>query len=338
MTATIPFASDVQDAAFHPREHRVVAAAEISGAVSCDPVNCIKALDNNMLATGDDGGTVKLWDTRDRKLVAKYTANEDFISDFVWVSEHNTLLATSADGRLSVFDIRKKKPVKVSDFQDDELLSLTLVKNGQKAITGSENGVLSIYSWGDWGDCSDRIPGHPGSIEAIAKLSESKIATGCSDGHVRIVSIFPNKIISVLHDHPDDLPIERLRLSPDESFLISCSHEPVIRFWVPPGLEDNGSDNGSESADDESDTIDDDETSEELGQEERIDINATGSLRDGISNKRRAEWGELESNGDTDDRRKQKKEQQKPKPKAKEKKVQTRSGNSNQNAFFADLD
>jgi WD40 repeat protein len=58
----------------------------------------------------------------------EYKANEDFISDFAFMENQHHLLATSADGCLSVFDIRRKKPLKVSDNQADELLSVAIVK------------------------------------------------------------------------------------------------------------------------------------------------------------------------------------------------------------------
>jgi WD repeat-containing protein 55 len=82
----------------------------------------------HVIVSGDDSGTIKIWDTRQRKMIMKYSENEDFISDFSFDSEKNILLASSADGRLSVFDIRKKKPIKISDNQEDELLSVAILK------------------------------------------------------------------------------------------------------------------------------------------------------------------------------------------------------------------
>ncbi len=36
---------------------------------------------------------------------------------------------------------------------------MAAVKNGKKLVCGSQSGVLSIWSWGYWNDCSDRFPG-----------------------------------------------------------------------------------------------------------------------------------------------------------------------------------
>lgn len=51
------------------------------------------------------------------------------------------------------------------DDADDELLSVAVVKGGSKVVTGSQTGVLSLYSWGYFNDCSDRFPGTAPSLE-----------------------------------------------------------------------------------------------------------------------------------------------------------------------------
>ncbi len=128
------------------------------------------------------------------------------------------------------------------------------LQGAKKAVVGSEDGVLSLYSWDNWGDCTDRFPGHPGSIDTMVKYDESTVITGCSDGALRVINILPNKIVSVLADHAIDMPIERIRVSHDGSTLASCSHDARIYFW---NLEDVG--NGGRGC------LSDDDSGEEDG-------------------------------------------------------------------------
>ena len=44
---------------------------------------------------------------------------------------------------------------------DDELLSVVLLKGDKKVVTGTQSGVINLYSWGHMDDCSDRFPGAP---------------------------------------------------------------------------------------------------------------------------------------------------------------------------------
>ena len=93
------------------------------------------------------------------------------------------------------------------------------MKRGRKVVTASGEGILSLFSWDWFGDCNDRIVGHPGSVDAIVKFDEDTIITGCEDGLIRAVSVLPNKILAVLGDPIDvddeQFHIQRLSISHD---------------------------------------------------------------------------------------------------------------------------
>ncbi|CAG8789782.1 24392_t:CDS:2, partial [Gigaspora rosea] len=139
----------------------------------------------------------------------------------------------SGDGTLSIYDIRKPNLLAMSDNQDDELLSVTVVKNGRKVITGTQGGVINLFSWGEWGDSNDRFVGHPNSVDTIVKITEDLVCTGSSD---------------VIGDH-GDFPIECIRISFDNTFLASCSHDNVVKFWDIRYLYDDKTDDHNDETD-----------------------------------------------------------------------------------------
>lgn len=165
-------------------------------------------------------------------------------------------LSRSADGFLSVFDIRKSKIVAQSEQQDDELLSLVTVKNNKKVIVGSQDGILSLFTWGQWLDSTDRYPGHPQSVDTIVKIDEDTVATGSSDGLIRIVSILPNKLLGVIGDH-GEFPVECIRLDKDKRYLGSCSHDSTVKFWDVEDLFEEG-DNEEEEEEREKEVVEGD--------------------------------------------------------------------------------
>ncbi|KAG0031232.1 WD domain repeat-containing protein 55 [Podila clonocystis] len=227
------------------------------------PINSVKLLTENILATGDDGGVIKLWDVRTGSETMEYTEHDDFISDFDFDANSKTLVASSGQGTISIYDIRKPKMVAMSANQDDELLSICIVKDRRKVVVGSQEGVLNIYSWGDWGDCTDRFIGHPNSIDTICKIDEDTVATGSSDGIIRVIEILPNKFQGIVGEH-EDFPIEVIRLSHDKTYLASCSHDDTVRFWDVRYMtsereeEDDDSDEAKEASGDKSDDDDSD--------------------------------------------------------------------------------
>lgn len=234
------------------------AACRLEHAHGCG-VNTLECIDAAVLASGDDDGVIKLWDVRQREAIGTFETHGDFISDFTYSPDNNSLVASSGDGSISVYDLGTRKLIAQSeDDADDELLSVAVLKNGKKVVCGSQEGVVFIYSWGYFNDCSDRFPGHPNSIDALVKFDEDTIITGSSDGLIRILNILPNKMLGVVGEH-DEYPIECLALSGDKKLLASASHDNTIKLWdisylhdtddaedgaedVPEGAGDDGSD------------------------------------------------------------------------------------------------
>lgn len=206
-------------------------------------VHCLHQLTPNappgpLLVSGDDGGCIRLWDVRKKgRCVLSWNDHTDYISAFEHNEDGTMLLASSADCTLSAMDLRKamnpqtrKESARRSDDQEDELLSMTILKNGRKVVCGTQEGVLAVWSWGTWGDISDRFPGHPASIDALVKVDEDTVMTGSSDGLIRLVQLHPDKFLGVLGDH-GGYPIEQLRFNANRIFVGSVSHDNFIRLW-----------------------------------------------------------------------------------------------------------
>mmetsp|Transcript_29537 Transcript_29537/g.62663 ORF Transcript_29537/g.62663 Transcript_29537/m.62663 type:complete len:546 (-) Transcript_29537:67-1704(-) len=258
------------------------------------------------LVTGDDVGNIRLWDTSlcgtDQNSNSKdsnpfdnlmklptgciqhWKVNHDYITDFETNNDGSTLFASSADGTLSVFDLRfvnrkgtsrsvilpdidpkmAPKPKKSknkrptwethgytqSDNQEDELLSLVLLKKSTKLLCGTQEGILSLFSYNHWGDISDRFPGHPQSIDALLKVDEDTVLTGSSDGLVRAVQLLPNALLGVLGGH-DGFPVEGLGWSAGRKMVGSMSHDEYIRLWDASLLNEDDSDEEEEKAEEE---------------------------------------------------------------------------------------
>ena len=54
-----------------------------------------------------------------------------------------------------------------------------------KLVCGSGDGVLYLFNWGEWGNMSDRFPGHASAINCMVALSDDMVCTGSSDGKIR---------------------------------------------------------------------------------------------------------------------------------------------------------
>ncbi|XP_012460196.1 WD repeat-containing protein 55 [Gossypium raimondii] len=194
-------------------------------------INSLINLTESTVATGDDEGCIKVWDTRQRSCSGSINAHEDYISDMNFVSDSMKLLTTSGDGTLSVCNLRTYKVQTRSEFSEDELSSVVVMKNGRKVICGSQGGTLLLYSWGFFKDCSDRfVDLSPNSVEAMLKLDEDRLITGSENGLISLVGILPNRIIQPIAEH-SEYPVEGLAFSHDRRFLGSISHDQMLKLW-----------------------------------------------------------------------------------------------------------
>jgi len=171
-------------------------------------VNRVLHLENShVIATGDDDGVVKVWDLRlatsGKACVMELKDHEGTVTDMTYKESEKMLLTSANDGTLGVFDMRTSKLYAMSDSFGEDQTGVVLMKNGKKVVTSSSEGVINLFSWDWFGDCNDRIVGHPNSIDCIAKYDEDTIITGCEDGLVRAVSVLPNRILAIISDPLD---------------------------------------------------------------------------------------------------------------------------------------
>ena len=175
-----------------------------------ESINKISHIENDhVIATGDDDGTVKLWDLRQaqngkqQSCIMTFSEHEGSISDFAYNDDAKKLCSVANDGMLGVWDLRKSKLYAMSDSFEVDQNAVCLMKDGKKVVSAAGDGSINIFSWDWFGDCNDRIVGHPNSIECMVKYDESTVITGGEDGLLRAVSVLPNRIIAILGDPLD---------------------------------------------------------------------------------------------------------------------------------------
>ena len=138
--------------------------------------------------------------------------------------------------------------------------------------------------------------------------STSIIATGSSDGLVRLVQLFPTKVLGVVADH-GEFPVERIKMDMggDEGlhsrWLGSVSHDEVLRMT---DLGDALEDSDGEGDDKEKDERNDDDSDEEGETEVAVKETPVSGVRIGQVRKAEEEEEEVvepveEAAADSDD-------------------------------------
>ncbi|KAL5168922.1 WD repeat-containing protein 55 [Glycine soja] len=107
-----------------------------------------------------------------------------------------------------------------SEFSEDELLSVVLMKNGRKVVCGSQTGIILLYSWGCFKDCSDQFTDlSSNSIDAMLKLNEDRIITGSENRIINLFLLAFNLTGSVSFSH-------------DRKFLGSIAYDQMLKALI----------------------------------------------------------------------------------------------------------
>ncbi|XP_069544358.1 WD repeat-containing protein 55 [Brachyistius frenatus] len=199
------------------------------------PINSLLLVDENILATGDDGGTLKVWDMRKGTAIMDLKHHEDYISDITVDNAKRILLTASGDGTMGVFNIKRRRFELLSEYQSGDLTSVALMKRGKKVVCGSSEGTVYIFNWNGFGATSDRFAIKAESVDCIVPVTDSIMCTAGMDGYIRAVNLLPNRVIGCIGQHVGE-PIEELVRSRDSRFLVSCAHDQLIKFWDISGL------------------------------------------------------------------------------------------------------
>lgn len=163
-----------------------------------------------------------------------FMEHEGSITDFEFHAQGKKLLSVANDGMMGVWDLRKSKLYAMSDSFEVDLNAVCMVKEDKKVLTATAEGVINIFSWDWFGDCNDRITGHPNSIECMVKYDENTVITGGEDGLIRAVSVLPNRVLAILGDPLDTeeeiFHISNVTLSHCKTLLATSSLDDIVKI------------------------------------------------------------------------------------------------------------
>lgn len=195
------------------------------------PIYSLLCMDANIWASGDDDGVVKVWDKRRsvQKPVAEFKEMDEFVSSMITDSGSRLLVCTSGEGTLTAFNTRRKKMEGQSEVYPSEMNCAGLIRQETKVIAGLGNGNMYIFDWKAFGYHSDAFGDHPSAINCMLPIMDNIVITGCDDGKIRAISLFPHRFLGVVGHHK--FPIERLDISTCGHYIASTSHDGRVRFW-----------------------------------------------------------------------------------------------------------
>lgn len=201
-----------------------------------EAVNKLHVIDENLFCTGDDGGTVKLWDIRTKDAVFALKEVEDFVSQMLTNESKKLLLVTSGDGYLTTINIGSRKLFVQSEPYEEELHCMGTFRGNSKLVVGTSKGRLYTFNWGQFGYHCDMYPGINTPISEMIPITDRICCVAGEEGIIRACHIAPFRNLGIVGQH--NMPIESLDVSNCGELIASSSHNNDVRFWNVKYFED----------------------------------------------------------------------------------------------------
>ena len=84
---------------------------------------------------------------------------------------------------------------------------------------------IQLFSKNQYGLHSDQFPGHPDGVNCIVPVTDNVVMTGCEDGNIRAVHLYPHRFLGVVGHHEQEFPVERLDVNTSGEIIASISHD-----------------------------------------------------------------------------------------------------------------
>uniref|UniRef100_A0A1L8DNA2 WD repeat-containing protein 55 homolog n=1 Tax=Nyssomyia neivai TaxID=330878 RepID=A0A1L8DNA2_9DIPT len=194
-------------------------------------IYCLRPINENLIATGDDDGHLKVWDTRTQEKAPLFSLHEvdDYISSIHSNDAKKILLMTSGDGYLTSINVGARKMYVQSEQYEEELTCMSLYRNDSKLVVGTSKGRMYSFNWGEFGYHCDVFNGPKTSINAMLPITQRMGVLGCEDGLLRAVNTVPGRSLGTVGQH--NMAVETMDISNTGEFIASSSHDNDIRFW-----------------------------------------------------------------------------------------------------------
>lgn len=196
-----------------------------------EPIYTITVVDENLIASGDDDGTVRLWDSRVKGNDPIFSLKEveDYISCIITNNQKRMLVCTSGDGYVTTLNIGSKKMFVQSEPYEEELTCAGIYRNESKVVVASSKGNFYTFNWGEFGYHNDAFSGPSSPISLMIPITERIAITAGEEGIVRAMHLVPGRILGIVGQH--SLAVEAMDICNSGEFIASSSHDNDIRFW-----------------------------------------------------------------------------------------------------------
>eukprot|EP00834_Sanchytrium_tribonematis_P005880 NODE_389_length_8228_cov_1.280600.p1 type:complete len:809 gc:universal NODE_389_length_8228_cov_1.280600:1469-3895(+) len=190
-------------------------------------LNCkVVAVNDQYIASGDEFGTIKLFNASTGNSVITFTEHQAEITQLQFTKK-DVLISASVDGTIKAFDVKRYKHFRTMSAPNP--VSFTCLAISDDVICAGTRDTYEIYVWFlTTGELLQTLTGHEAPISSL-KFINNTLVSGSWDKTIRLWSIFDSSQNVEVIQHSSD--ILSIAVSPlDNEYAVSCL-DGTISFW-----------------------------------------------------------------------------------------------------------
>ncbi|XP_077285600.1 U5 small nuclear ribonucleoprotein 40 kDa protein [Arctopsyche grandis] len=183
-----------------------------------------------MLVSGSDDSTVKIWDTRKRNVVSTMNSNYQ-VTAVTFNDTSEQVITGGIDNDIKVWDLRKNEIIYKLRGHSDTVTGLSLSPDGSYVLSNSMDNTLRIWDIRPFAPverCVKIFSGHQHNFEknllrCAWSADGSKVSAGSSDRYVYIWDTTSRRIVYKLPGHKGS--VNDVDFHPTEPIILSASSD-----------------------------------------------------------------------------------------------------------------
>jgi hypothetical protein len=156
---------------------------------------------NGQLLSGDDGGTIAVWDLPHRRLVRTLKGHADAVYALAATADGRFAVSASRDATLRVWDVATAMTLRILKGHDGAVTCVALSSDGRLIASGGIDGSVRIWDLASGRPLFRLWHDHP--VTAIGFFDDHRVLAGDSSGEARIWNADTGAMVRARKDHTD---------------------------------------------------------------------------------------------------------------------------------------
>jgi len=190
--------------------------------------------DGQVLASGNQDGTVRLWEPRTGRPLATLEGHSSAVWGVALSGDGQLVASGGLDGTVQLWEVPSGRPLATLEGHTSAVWGVALSGDGRLVASGGQDGTVRLWE-APSGRSLATLEGHSGMVWGVALSRNGQVlASGGLDGTVRRWEIPSGRPLATLEGHTST--VWGVALSGDGQVLASGSFDGTARLWeIPSG-------------------------------------------------------------------------------------------------------